>query len=236
MVAQYSGIGRPLGLPVQGIKNLFGGAAQQAAPEQSYSTTGVPVRQPVAGGSFTGDRAGGGFLSEVERAYAAGNQGNAIAAIRRAQGGGRDRSLGGDFREGMLGQALRAFLAMQMPNADGSFAGDPVGQANAGLADIVSGATGGGFGGVLRGQAANLMGQDFSGLDDSQILPMLAAAANAGTFGYGDFAQYAPENALAELENQAQQSFLGGSRDPALAQPGALNAFQQILQQYLATK
>lgn len=177
-----------------------------------------------------------GFLSEVERAYAAGNQGNAIAAIRRAQGGGRDRSLGGDFRESMLGNALRAFLAMQMPNSDGSFVGDPVGAANQGLADIIAGSRGGGFGGVLRNQAANLLGQDFGNLDDEQILPMLAAAASAGSFGYGDFAQYAPENALAELENQAQQSFLGGSRDPVLAQPGALTAFQQLLQQYLGTR
>ncbi len=194
---------------------------------------------PNLGG--TGQKSGAGtpgFLSEVERGYAAGNQGNAIAAIRRGLGGARDRSIGGGYREGMLGNALRAFLAMQMPNSDGSFVGDPVGQANAGLAGILAGAQGaaGGIGGVLRGQAANLMGQDFSALDDSQILPMLAAATSAGTFGYGDFAGYAPENALADLENQAQQSFLGGGREPVLAQPGALNAFQALLQQYLSTK
>lgn len=177
-----------------------------------------------------------GFLSETERAYAAGNQGNAIAAIRRAFGGERDRSLGGGFRENMLGQALRAFLAMQMPNSDDSFVGDPVAQANQGLADIVAGARGGGFGGVLRNQAANLLGQDFSTLDDNQILPMLAAATNAASFGYGDFAQYAPENALAELENRAQQNFLGGDRGSVLAEPQALSAFQALLQQYLGTK
>jgi len=180
---------------------------------------------------------GGGFLSEVERALAAGDPAYAIAAIRRAKTGGkRDMSGAGDFREGMLGTALRAFLAMQMPNSDGSFVGDPLGAANQGLQDIVHGAMGGGFGGVLRNQASNLLHQDFSGLKDDQIYKMLAAASDAAGFGYGDFAQYGPQNALDEAGNTMRQNVLAGGTTNVLGQPGALNAFQKLLQQYLGTQ
>lgn len=210
----------------------------QAAKAQA-ATAAQKAKAAVANGSGGGATPGagsGGFLSEVERALAADDPGYAIAAIRAAKTGGqRDRSMAGAQREGMLGSALRAFLAMQMPNSDGSFVGDPVGQANQGLADIVAGATGGGFGGVLRGQAANMLGQDFSGMDDLQIMKMLSAAGDASTFGYGDFAGYGVQNQLADLENRARQNVMGGGSTAILAQPESLNAFQQLLQQYLGT-
>lgn len=219
----------PTGPMIPGLPN-FSNSGGQKGQMGAGATAGAQAAGSAAAG-------GGGFLSEVERALAEGDPGYAIAAIRRAKTGGkRDLSAAGTFREAKLGQALRAFLAMQMPNSDGSFVGDPVAQASQGLADIVAGATGGGFGGILRNQAQQMLGQDFSGMNDLQIYKMLAAAQAAAGEGYGEFAQYAPENALAELQNQYQQNDLAGGTTAVLGQPGALNAFQAILQQYLGTR
>lgn len=220
----------PTGPMIPGMPNFTNSGGQKGMG------AGATAGATAAGSAATASGVPG-FLSEAERNAAANDPSYAIAAIRRAKTGGkRDMSGLGEFREASLGQALRAFLAMQMPNSDNSFVGDPVAQANQGLADIVAGALGGGYGGVLRNQAANLLGQDFSGLKDPQIYKMLAAAQAAAGEGYGEFAQYAPENALEELQNTFQQHTLGGGTENVLSQPGALNAFQQLLQQYLGTR
>lgn len=216
----------------------------RAQPEQA---SGAPPPVLPSSPNSAGPRSrsqrvvpGGGlpFLSETELGAVRNIPGYAEAMIRRAKTGGkRDMSGLGGYRENMLGTALKSLLAMIMPNSDRSYVGGPMEQANDLIAQLVSGATSGqGFGGVLRNQAANLMGQDFSGLKDDQIYPMLAAAQSAAGFGYGPFAQFGPENALEELENTYLQSALAGGTQNVLGQPGALNAFQQLLQQYLGTR
>lgn len=229
-VAREKAAQQASGPAIPGLPTLGNGAGQKP----NLVTETQKGKAPV---SATTNNQGGGFLSEVERALAAQDPGYAIAAIRQAKTGGkRDMSAAGDFREGMLGSALRAFLAMQMPNSDGSFVGDPVGAANQGLQDIVHGAMGGGFGGVLRNQASNLLHQDFSGLKDDQIYKMLAAASDAAGFGYGDFAQYGPQNALDEAGNAMRQNVLAGGTSNVLGAPGALTTFQALLNRYLGAK
>lgn len=227
--------------PVPQLFNSSGARTMPPRADEPLLPRANQVTTPVAPAA-TGDTGGTGFLSEIERALAAGNPAYAIAMIRRAKTGGKmDMSGAGDFREAMLGDALQSYLAMQMPSstdADGTmhFNGDPIGQASQGLADIVAGSTSGhGFGGVLRGQAASLLGQDFSGLKDNQIAMMLAAAADTAGLGYGKFASFAPQNAYDLLNNEQMQNSLAGGTTNVLGQPGALDTFKALLQRYLGT-
>jgi hypothetical protein len=225
-----------------------GGTARPYTPgaggSLGASTTqlATPGALPAAGGGGTlpggGALPGGGFPSEAEMLAALNSPEYAIAAIRRAKTGGkRDLSALGDYREGLLGQALQAYLALIMPNSDKSYVGDPLAQAQQGLAGIAAGATNGqGFGGLIRQQGLNALGQDFSGMKDDDIYQILAAAEAAGEFGYGKLGSLGLQNALAGIQNLKDQSAMAGDPTGVLGQPGALDTFKALLQRYLGTK
>jgi hypothetical protein len=221
-------------------KTYLTGAATTAA---TGATTGATAGATAAtgggngqGAGATGATGGGGgiFPSEVEMELARQSPEYAIAAYRKARGGGQDKSAVGDFREGMMGQAVRAYLTML---GAGGPAGNPVGMANQGMGDIVKAlSSGSGVGGILRQQAQQMMGQDLSGFDDKQLLAMFGAAQGAGGFGLGPFAQYALDNSYGDMEHLAQQHALSGQTTSALANPAARQKFMADLARYLAMR
>lgn len=242
------GIGRPLQLPVQGLRNMFGGgpggaaglATAQKVREREPGTSNV-LNRPVAGGSFTQTPVGQVLLDEPNLGIIRQSPQAAIAAYRQAAGQqGRDKRYWGAEREQQLGAAVQALLSMIMPNSDGSFVGDPVAQANDLMAQLASRVQGGqGIGGLLRQQAAGIMPEDLAGYDDRQIADIIGAQASAAGYGYGPFGQMGIQNVAGDLQDRAQQNQfdpLGGPDNPILGQPGALQAFQALLQQYLGTR
>ncbi len=207
------------------------GAATAADSAQGGGGGGATSGAGGATGGGGGGGNGGLFLSEAELGAARDSLPMAIAAYRKGQGGGIDRSIMGDYRENMMGNAVRAFLTMLGP--DGTNTG-ALGQGNAGMAAMMEALkSGNGVGNLLRQQASRMLGQDMSNFSDEQILSMAGAASGAGGFGYGPFAQYALDNNLADMENVAQQNFLGGGRTAALADPNARARFTAAMQRYL---
>lgn len=217
--------------PGTGAGTAGGGAGAGAAGGGAGAGTG---QGSGSGAGAAGATGGGIFPSEVEMELARQSPEYAIAAYRKARGGGQDKSAVGDFREGMMGQAVRAYLTMLGAGGPG---GNPVGMANQGMGDIVKAlASGSGVGGILRAQAQQMMGQDLSGFDDKQLLAMMGAAQGAGGFGLGPFAQYALDNSYGDMEHLAQQNALSGSTTSALANPAARKKFMDDLARYLAVR
>lgn len=196
----------------------------------------------AAAGNASQNRPQGYFVDE-NYGIAQADPRQALSAIRAQRSGGK-RDLTGSYRESMMARALQAYLSMfgvgGTPNGpnDGS-PGGLVGRANEGLNAIINSGQTGGIGNVLRGAAGQMMnGIDYTGLDNSQILDILGLARGAGTFGYSPMGQYQSQNAYSDLEDLANINQQTGSTTENLftSNPTETNAFQKLLQRYLAMK
>jgi hypothetical protein len=200
--------------------------------------------QPMGSGMGAGAAAAGnastnrpqGYFVDENYGIAQADPRQALSAIRAQRSGGK-RDLTGSYRESMMARALQAYLSMF--GVGGTPTGDLVGRANEGLNAIVGSGKTGGIGNVLRGAAGQMMnGIDYTGLDNSQILDILGLARGAGTFGYSPMGQYQSQNAYSDLEDLANINQQTGSTTENLftSNPTETNAFQKLLQRYLAMK
>ena len=213
----------------------------------TYNMGTVPTQQHTANGGL--------FADESSVDVARQNPDSMLAILRNAMGGINKEGRIGAFRESAISRAMQAYLSMM--GLGGAGVGDPLAIANQGTQTLLDRlGSGQGIGGLLRDTASQVLhgstagngtqnpGVDFTGMDSDQILGILKVLNGAATYGMGPMAQYQNDNALADLQQQANYASVNKPFQASGTQPvSSLNAepanrvnFQNLIQRYLQAR
>ena len=174
----------------------------------------------------------------------------ALVAFQRENGGPSKAGKFGTYRENLMAQAYQAYLSLL--DLGGAAGGNPLDLANQGTKMFMDRLRSGqGVGSFMKENASNALngvgdikGIDFNTMGGDEIVNVLRLRSGASTLGMGPMGQYASNNALDDLQYQADvQGLTDPMGDPTKPQNasvlntgGGRKNFQDILQRYLALR
>lgn len=211
--------------------------------------SGMGVGAQAAGNTAPGARTNP-FIDEGPLTAAKSSPQAALALFQMQNGGPNKAGKYGSYRENLMAQAYQAYLSLL--DLGGNAGGNPLDLANQGSKMFMDRLAGGqGVGGFMRENADRALngvngikGIDFSTMGGDEIVNVLRLLSGAGTMGMGPMGQYASNNALDDLQYQADiQGLTEPMGDPTkpknasvLNTGGGLSGFKNLLQRYLALK
>lgn len=174
----------------------------------------------------------------------------ALVKFQSQNGGPNKAGKFGTYRENLMAQAYQAYLSLL--DLGGAAGGNPLDLANQGTKMFMDRLRSGqGVGSFMKENASNALngvgdikGINFDTMGGDEIVNVLRLLSGASTLGMGPMGQYASNNALDDLQYQADvQGLTDPMGDPTKPQNasvlntgGGTKNFKDILQRYLALR